>query len=189
MCSCSESDMMMYTSEVRDSPDNVKTFLGRMCGVQCRSRSLSVVYWNHHTFSRSEDWLATALDCRTIQLNEVVPNPTIPDPDLPIRPGSRFAELKLWKRKWECTQGSKPTTLQDTMAVTSCTMFPNIYHIFHLLILVSVTSANVETTNSARKSCENRNEEPHGAGWNECPHLPLCPQGNQGGLLRCHRQI
>ena len=89
---------------------------------------------------------------RALLAKAVMPNPKITSffnhkegrtdhygPDLPS-PASLPAEVRLWRRKWECTEEtSKPVTLQQTLAATSRALHLNIYRIFPLPILISVT--------------------------------------------------
>ena len=68
--------------------------------------------------------------------------------DLPS-PLSLSAEIRMWMRKWECSE-SKPQTLQATLAMTLWLIFANIHRILYLLV-IPVTSAGVERANSAMK--------------------------------------
>ena len=66
------------------------------------------------------------------------------------------AEMERWQAKWKSfrnapTQQPLPATLQDTIKATNQLSFPNIARILHLLLIIPVTSANVERANSALK--------------------------------------
>ena len=60
-------------------------------------------------------------------------------------------ELSLWITMWNNTKSNIPDILSGTLANNQVChmMFPNILKIIHLLLLTSVTSADVERANSA----------------------------------------
>ena len=68
--------------------------------------------------------------------------------DLPY-PVSMSAEVSLWKNQWDSSEETKLHSLHEPINVKSSSMFTNIFRIFHLLMLISVTSAGVERASSA----------------------------------------
>ena len=78
---------------------------------------------------------------------------TLKERYLPVLPSPATwnAEIKLWQRKSECSDGEKPVTMQATTSCMSRLMYPNICRACHLLMLICVTSAQGERGNSALK--------------------------------------
>lgn len=72
------------------------------------------------------------------------------EPDLPS-PDTLKAEVSLWRNKWACDSLPKPDSLPDALAQANRLMYPNVHRIFHLLLVIPVTSAGVERANSALK--------------------------------------
>ena len=73
--------------------------------------------------------------------------------DLPDA-SSYSAEINRWRKKWDNafqTRETLPVTLKETMEATNSLLYPNIARILHLLVVIPVTSANVERANSALK--------------------------------------
>ena len=70
--------------------------------------------------------------------------------DMPS-PDTIHQELSLWITMWNNTKSNIPDILSGTLANNQVChmMFPNILKIIHLLLLTSVTSADVERANSA----------------------------------------
>ncbi|KAI0219234.1 hypothetical protein LSAT2_029194 [Lamellibrachia satsuma] len=66
--------------------------------------------------------------------------------DLPS-PVSMPAEVKL-KKKWDSSEETKSHNLQKIICATSKFMFPNVFCMFHLLLLISVASAGEKTFNT-----------------------------------------
>ena len=73
--------------------------------------------------------------------------------DLPP-PASMSAEVRLGKKKWHSSEETRTYNLQETMSATSNSMFPNLFRMFHLLMLLSVTSAGADRTHSTLKLVE-----------------------------------
>ena len=73
--------------------------------------------------------------------------------DLPDA-SSYSAEINRWHKKWynaSQTPETLPVTLKETMEATNSLLYPNIARILHLLVIIPVTSANVERANLALK--------------------------------------
>ena len=66
----------------------------------------------------------------------------LPDSD------SFFQEVERWVTRWKVVE-SLPQSLVDAYNATNCSLYPNISHILHLLLVAPVTSASAERANSA----------------------------------------
>ena len=66
-------------------------------------------------------------------------------------PAFMSAEVRLWKKIWDSSEETNLHNLQESMNATSSSMPQNLFLIFHLLMLISVTSAGVERANSTLK--------------------------------------
>ena len=66
---------------------------------------------------------------------------------------SFVAELERWRKKWEgVPPESLPTSMKDLLSLhLNSLSYPNLSRIFHLLMIIPVTSANVERANSSLK--------------------------------------
>ena len=69
--------------------------------------------------------------------------------DMPS-PASMPAEARL-KKKWDSSEETKSHNLQKTICATSNSMFPNVFCMFHLLLLILVPSAGEKTFNRKSK--------------------------------------
>ncbi|XP_072172497.1 52 kDa repressor of the inhibitor of the protein kinase-like [Diadema setosum] len=70
-------------------------------------------------------------------------------PDMPSQ-ASIKQEIRLWKRRWT-GESDVPKTISETLDVMNSKMFPNIHAVLYLLLLLPVTSAEVERAHSAFK--------------------------------------
>ena len=66
----------------------------------------------------------------------------LPDSDL------FFQEVERWVTRWKAVE-SLPQSLVDAYNATHCSLYLNISHILHLLLVAPVTSASAERANSA----------------------------------------
>ncbi|KAG1714588.1 repressor of the inhibitor of the protein kinase [Nymphon striatum] len=73
--------------------------------------------------------------------------------DMP-QPETFQQELRLWKLTWR-NKSKKPATITETLSETCNLMYPNIFKILTLVQLTSVTSANVERSNSSLRFIKN----------------------------------
>ena len=66
---------------------------------------------------------------------------------------SFMVELERWRKKWEgVAEESLPSSLKDVFSMhLNPLSYPNMSRIFHLLLIIPVTSANVERANSSLK--------------------------------------
>ena len=71
--------------------------------------------------------------------------------DLPD-PSNLGAEVELWRKRWENFSVEKQLTgIKETLVATNERLFLNISRVLHLVLVIPVTSANVERANSALK--------------------------------------
>ncbi|XP_071821470.1 52 kDa repressor of the inhibitor of the protein kinase-like [Apostichopus japonicus] len=72
-------------------------------------------------------------------------------PDMPS-PASVSQEVRLWKRFWrEVDDAERPKTVSDTLRQMNSKQFPNVCAVLQSLLLLPVTSAEVERVHSAFK--------------------------------------
>ena len=57
-------------------------------------------------------------------------------------------EVDLWRKKWERHLEERPSTLNSTIGHANCLMYPNIFRILELVLVVPLTSADVERAHS-----------------------------------------
>ena len=70
-------------------------------------------------------------------------------PDMPSA-ASAMQEIRLWKRFWADHSNTElPTTISDTIQAMNAWQFPSIHAVLHVLLLLPVTSAEVERAHSA----------------------------------------
>jgi hypothetical protein len=91
---------------------------------------------------------ANVKDLTAQQINDILTayGPDLPDAD------SYVAEVDLWRKKWSGqSQKPPPATLKEAIKEANPLLFPNISCILRLLLIIPVTSANVERANSTVK--------------------------------------
>ena len=56
------------------------------------------------------------------------------------------AEIDLWENLWLKTKQQLPETVEDTLAIVTPSLYPNIYKVLHLLAVLPVTTCSCESS-------------------------------------------
>ena len=169
-----EFDSLFTAAEQMAGMAGIVIGMPRICHRQTLCNNITAeegspkVYWKRAIFIPSLDGLITQLSdrfssgsCQAVRGLCLLPqnlsqcsNDRVDDiieyygPDMPS-PASAKQEIRLWKRYWaDHRKKDMPATLSTTIKGINHKQFPSIYAVRHILLLLPVTSAEVEGAHS-----------------------------------------